>query len=71
MSVVYYSFTVRGHYPNGNKATFSGHVSDLPGYPSSAFEKAIKACEDVTPGLSVNRESRNHCSLRQLKRKPR
>lgn len=70
--MTYYSFTVRGVYPNGNKASMSGHVCDEgDDYPWSAFDKAVKACTDITPGLIVDQSKPGQVTLRKLKGKPR
>jgi len=63
-----YSFSVRGRYPNGNTAKMSGYVYAEDGYPFSAFEDAVKVCEDITPGLIVDRQKPGQITLRKLKR---
>ena len=67
---VYYSFTVKGTFENGNKATVSGTVVDAPDYPTSAFDKAVAACKRLTPDILVDMSKGGNVVLRQLKRKP-
>jgi len=67
----YYSFTVKGTYPNGNRAKMSGHLKDTPGYPNSAFTKAVEACKEVTPDLIVDLSVPGNVVLKQLKGKPK
>jgi hypothetical protein len=62
-----YSFKVKGRYSNGNTATISGIVIDEDGYPSSAFDAAIKACTDLTPGLVVDLTKRGSVVLSKQK----
>ena len=68
---VWYSFTVYGYYPNGNKTKMQGHLQDRPGSPQSAFLKAVKACEELTPGLIVDMAKPGQVILQQLRGKPR
>lgn len=49
----------------------SGHIEDEDGYPWSAFDKAVKVCQDMTPGLVVDTSKPGQVTLRKLKRKPR
>ncbi len=70
--MTWYSFEVRGEYPNGNKAKMNGHVQvEGDDYPHSAFELAVKTCQDVTPGLIVDLAKPGRVILRKLKGKPR
>lgn len=69
--MAYYSFTVRGHYPNGNKATMSGYLRADADYPDSAFDQAVLTCQDLTPGLVVDRAKPGTVTLRLLRKKPK
>lgn len=70
--MAYYSFTVRGVYPNGNKGTFNGYVQDEgEDFAFSAFRKAVQTCKDMTPGLIVDESKPGHCVLRKLKKRPK
>jgi hypothetical protein len=51
---VKYKFIVKGTTPDGNKARMEGQVWADDGFPSSAFDKAVKCCQDLTPGLVVD-----------------
>jgi len=63
-----YSFTVKGSYPDGNKATMYGHIYDEDGTPWSAFDKAVAACQALTPELVVDRTKPGQVSLRKNKK---
>jgi len=71
MPLVKYSFVVKGHYEDGNRAKLSGHLIAEDGYPSSAFAAAIKVCQDTTPStrLTVDLSKPGQVTLRKLKQK--
>ena len=67
----WYSFEVNGSYQNGHKVTMKGHIQDEDGYPFSAFDKAVQACQDLTPGLLVERSLPGSVILKKLKGNPK
>ena len=64
MTEVDYSFTVRGVYPDGNKAKMNGYVTGPPGYPTEVFDKAVKVCIQLTPEFRSDK-----VALKQLKKR--
>jgi hypothetical protein len=65
---VVYNFTVKGRYPDGTRARIQGTVNAPDGYPSAAFDAAVKACQEVTPEIIVDREKRGQVVIRKKKR---
>ena len=69
--LVWYSFTVKGTFANGNRATMRGHLQDLPGCPFTAFTRAVTACKRVTPDIIIEDSVGGNVVLKQLKGKPK
>jgi hypothetical protein len=67
VSEITYKFTVKGRYPSGNKAKMQGIVRAEDGFPASAFEAAIKVCQELTPGLIVDISTPGQVVLRASK----
>lgn len=67
--LVVYNFTVKGHYPDGNRARMHGTVVAKDGYPFDAFDKAVEACKRVTPGLIVDLTKPSQVVLKKRKSK--
>lgn len=69
--LVWYNFTVKGIYANGNKARMHGRVQgpDVGMPPSEVFEAAVDICKRLSPGLVVDTAKSNQVILQKRRGK--